>query len=90
MDAQPSFKLPKSFLNQLGEFTTGYVLITVNNAGEFETFIHSDSPVIRLGLSQFTGHVADLLNGETSTSFQEGRNEGAPELEDGDSEEASA
>lgn len=61
---QSSFKLPKSFLSQLDEFTMGYVLVTVNEDGEFEVFVNTDNPVTKLGLSKFVGLVADNLNNE--------------------------
>lgn len=61
MASPNSFKLPQSFLSQLGEFTTGYFLVTVNEKGEFETFVQADNPVTRLGVLKFTGMILDTL-----------------------------
>lgn len=61
MASPNSFKLPKAFLSQLGEFTTGYFLVTVNNEGQFETFFQSDNPITRLGMLKFSGMVLDTL-----------------------------
>ena len=62
MGSPNSFKLPKSFLTQLGEFTTGYLLISVNESGEFETFIHYDGPVVHLGMLKFARMIIDTLD----------------------------
>lgn len=64
------FKLPKSFLTQLNEFTTGYALVTVNEEGQFESFIASDTPAIRLGLTKFVGMLADTLDEAVSAPQQ--------------------
>lgn len=61
MERPNSFKLPQSFLSQLGEFTTGYFLVTVNEQGQFETFVQADNPVTRLGVLKFTGMILDTL-----------------------------
>ena len=61
MEKPNSFKLPQSFLSQLNEFTTGYLLVTVNEAGEFETFVKADAPVTRLGLVKFSEMLSQSL-----------------------------
>lgn len=65
----PGFKLPKSFLTQLGEFTDGFMLITINDKGEFEVFQDLKTPVLRLGMLHFLDIFVDQLQdglGETS------------------------
>ena len=47
------FKLPKHFLQQLGEFTRGYYLSVVNECGEIESFESYDNPAIRLAIINF-------------------------------------
>lgn len=47
------FKLPQAFLNNLDEFTNGYYLITINEIGEFETFMNFPSPVSEIALLNF-------------------------------------
>lgn len=64
-----SFKLPKSFITQLGEFTTGYILMTVNEDGQFETFIHADTPVIKLGLAKYSTVMTDAINDNIENSM---------------------
>ena len=90
MDKAPSFKLPKSFLSQLGEFTTGYVLVSVNEEGEFETFIKADSPALRLALGRFITLLSDRLEEELACSFgeeEEGDGQGQSSEEAGSAEE---
>jgi len=62
MDNPTSFKLPPSFLSQLNEFTLGYLLITVNEAGEFETFVKAETPITRVGLVKFAEMISDSLS----------------------------
>jgi len=62
MEKPKSFKLPESFLSQLNEFTLGYMLVTVNEAGEFETFVKADNPLTRVALVKFTELVSDSLS----------------------------
>ena len=47
------FKLPKPFLNQLGEFTRGYYLAVVNERGDIESFESYDNPTVRLAVMNF-------------------------------------
>jgi len=47
------FKLPKAFLNNLGEFTNGFYLIVVNEVGEFETFMNFPNEATELALLNF-------------------------------------
>jgi hypothetical protein len=63
MPKKKPFKLPKAFLNNLGEFTNGYYLITVNELGEFETFMSFPDNVTELAMLNF----ADIQ----STTLQE-------------------
>lgn len=56
------FKLPESFLNQLGEYTRGYMLLVCNEAGDL--YIHEayDNAVIKLGLINFADmHISAAL-----------------------------
>jgi hypothetical protein len=52
-DNDYGFTLPTAFLNQLGEYTRGYMLLVCNEKGEL--FVHEqyDNPVIKLGLVNF-------------------------------------
>jgi len=64
------FKLPQSFLNQLGEFTRGYYLITVNDQNEFETFFHHDDEVTEMALINYvdiqSGALQDMMRNQAS------------------------
>ena len=82
MKSPNSFKLPPAFLSQLGEFTTGYFLVTVNEQGQFETFVQSDNPVTRLGLLKFTGMILDTLE----SSLEQTMNSPVPESPSADIE----
>ena len=62
MANRSNFRLPRSFLTQLGEFTNGYLLVTVNEAGQFEVHMQADSPVVRLGLARFSTMLSDTIN----------------------------
>ena len=62
MEKPKSFKLPQSFLSQLNEFTLGYVLVTINEAGEFETFVRAENPMTRVALVKFTELMSDTLS----------------------------
>ena len=79
--ANPSFQLPKSFLTQLGEFTQGYFLVTVNEAGQFESFVAADSPVIRLGLFKFSTLLTNTMEDVMTASMSQPRPD--PENPDG-------
>lgn len=90
MANRPTFKLPSSFISQLGEFTTGYVLITVNEGGEFETFIQADTPAIKLGLNKFLTVVTDTLDNEIASSFTNKTIDLQAEQEDDEPDDASS
>lgn len=47
------FQLPQAFLNQLGEFTNGFYLVTVNDKNEFQTFVHYPNSIIEMGLLNY-------------------------------------
>jgi hypothetical protein len=56
------FRIPESFLNQLGEYTQGYMLLVCNEAGDL--YIHEayDNAVIKLGLINFADmHISAAL-----------------------------
>jgi len=78
--ATPSFKLPKSFLTQLGEFSHGYVLIVVNEQGEFESFMQADTPAVRLGIIRF----AEIVAGKLNATLEEGLEKPEAQPEDPD------
>lgn len=94
MDSPKSFKLPQSFLSQLGEFTTGYFLVTVNEQGQFETFVQADNPVTRLGVLKFTGMILDTLESNLEQSMSNPRPDQHTDIEitedEGDDDEPSA
>lgn len=69
--SENTFCLPNSFLTQLGEFTNGYVLVTVNENGEFESFVNTPTPVVKLALGKFIGMLAATLEGATEESFSD-------------------
>jgi hypothetical protein len=74
---KPGFTIPESFLNQLEEYTRGYMLVVCNERGEL--FVHEayDNPVIKLGLVNF----ADM---HVSASQQHMHNMALMAEEDGD------
>lgn len=74
---KPGFTIPESFLNQLEEYTRGYMLVVCNERGEL--FVHEayDNPVIKLGLVNF----ADM---HVSASQQHMHNMALIAEEDGD------
>lgn len=78
MEKPTSFKLPQSFLSQLNEFTLGYLLITVNEAGEFETFVKADTPITRVGLIKFSELVSDTLANSLSQTVANPIPDGPP------------
>lgn len=55
------FKLPVTFLKQLGEFTAGYYLIVINSDGDFETYTQSDCQVNELALINYLDMQGDIL-----------------------------
>lgn len=93
MERPNSFKLPQSFLSQLGEFTTGYFLVTVNEQGQFETFVQADNPVTRLGMLKFTGMILDTLETNLEQTMTNPKPDAHTDIEiteDGDDEEPGA
>lgn len=61
MQRDGGFKLPKHFLNQLGEFTRGYYLAVVNERGDIESFESYDNPTIRLAILNFVDAQASAM-----------------------------
>ena len=55
------FRLPKPFLQQLGEFTRGYYLAVVNERGEIESFESYDNPAMRLAVVNFVDAQASAM-----------------------------
>lgn len=53
MAKQRGFQIPASFINQLEEYTRGYMLIVCNEKGELSAYEAYDNPVIKLGLINF-------------------------------------
>jgi hypothetical protein len=47
------FELPKSFLTQLEEFTCGFHLVTINEAGDFSTYVFYPNKLTELGLVNY-------------------------------------
>lgn len=47
------FRLPVSFLNQLNEFTNGYLLLVINDKGDFELITEYDQPAHELAFIKF-------------------------------------
>lgn len=56
------FNIPKALLSQLNEFTSGYLLITVNEKGDFQLFIDgAEGLVTYSGLLNYAGMQVDCL-----------------------------
>lgn len=55
------FRLPKPFLQQLGEFTRGYYLAVVNERGDIESFESYDNPAMRLAIVNFVDAQASAM-----------------------------
>lgn len=53
IDPGAGFTIPQSFLNQLEEYTRGYMLLVCNERGELYAHEAYDNPVIKLGLVNF-------------------------------------
>ena len=93
MERPTSFKLPQAFLSQLGEFTTGYLLVTVNEQGQFETFVQADTPVTRLGILKFTGMILDTLESNLGQTMSNPKDDPCSDIEitdDDDTEDPGA
>lgn len=60
MNKRP-FKLPESFLNQLGEFTNGYFLVVLTNEGKFEVYDKADTDADQLAMINFLDIHSDVL-----------------------------
>ena len=65
MDAhynEQGFRLPESFLTQLGEYTRGYILLGCNEAGDLYVHEAYDNAVIKMGLINYADmHVSAAL-----------------------------
>lgn len=56
------FRLPESFLTQLGEYTRGYMLLVCNEAGDLYLHESYDNAVIKMGLINYADmHVSAAL-----------------------------
>lgn len=89
MEEDPGFLLPKSFLNQLGEYTRGYILLVCNERGELFAHEAYDNPVIKLGLINFGEmHLsASIEHMHNMALKEEERLEHSEDKEDNDDEE---
>lgn len=47
------FKLPKAILSQLNEFSKGFYLVTLNEAGNFDTYINYPEHATELAFMNF-------------------------------------
>lgn len=80
------FAIPKSFLNQLNEYTMGYILLVCNEKGDLYSHESYDNPVIKLGLTNFAEmHVSAIQKHMHNVALQEEENFEKPESDDGDS-----
>jgi hypothetical protein len=82
------FRLPKPFLQQLGEFTRGYYLAVVNECGEIESFESYDNPAMRLAVVNFVDAQASAMQEHLRNQAlrMEQEAEQATEDEDGETE----
>lgn len=56
------FRIPETFLTQLGEYTRGYMLLVCNEAGDLYSHESYDNAVIKLGVLNFADmHVSAAL-----------------------------
>lgn len=79
------FTLPKSFLNQLGEYTRGYMLLVCNEKGELYAHEAYDNPVIKLGIVNFAElHVDAIQKHMKNMALKE---EESLDVEDGEENE---
>lgn len=79
------FTLPKSFLNQLGEYTRGYMLLVCNEKGELYAHEAYDNPVIKLGIVNFAElHVDAIQKHMKNMALKE---EESLDVEDGEDNE---
>lgn len=53
-----AFTLPGSFITQLGEFTDGFFLASINELGDIEVTMSLDTTIKRLAMQQFLEAVA--------------------------------
>lgn len=65
--AKKSFQIPDSFLNQLNEFSQGFLLITINDKREFEVYHKTDGMADYIGLVNF----ADIVSNQLQTDLRE-------------------
>jgi hypothetical protein len=65
--AKKSFQIPESLLNQLNEFTNGFLLIAINDKREFEVYHKTDGVADYMGLVNF----ADIVSGQMQQSLRE-------------------
>lgn len=77
------FKLPKSFLSQLDEFTEGYLLFVKNN-GTFETYGCYPDDSAELGLVNF----ADIQTGAMQEALRQAAIDAHSTEEDDEGEES--
>ncbi len=71
MPKPTSFKLPSSFVSQLNEFTTGFLLVTVNELGQFEVYNQMNTPAIKLGLVKFLEALSAAMSSDADTALME-------------------
>ena len=92
-DNSPGFMIPESFINQLNEYTRGYMLLVCNDKGELFAHESYDNPVIKLGVIKFGDlHISAALKHmhnqalkEEQQSFKDFEDEDDEETEDGQS-----
>ena len=51
---QQTFEIPEGFLHHLEEFTKGFLLVAIDNSGEFRTYVNVDDGVSKMGLIGYT------------------------------------
>lgn len=82
------FRLPKHFLQQLGEFTRGYYLAVVNERGDIESFESYDNPAIRLAIANFVdaqaSAIQEHLRNQALRIEEESEQEASEEDDDGE------
>jgi hypothetical protein len=80
------FMIPKKFLTQLAEYSTGYILLVCNDKGELYAHESYDNPVIKLGLVNFAEmHVTAIQDNLHNNALKE--EERLEQQEEDDSED---